>query len=260
MHLPPAREAGTDHADEAGSPPAAEVWSVDQKQLARLDRLQEIGMDLAESLRRRAVGETTVEETDAAAEPVPEAAVPELCLAFDRLTRAIRQLMILERECAGLRPPPGVRIVAGVAGEPAPPKIAQFDWKRSDRALLQAERLAAPGPVHDERDELALFDALPYEGALAHIRRSLNLAEKASARQRFDLLAKLGEELTELTSDDELRLWERLNPEEASEEIEELTADELAPIGSFVARAKHLLRPDPPPLASPTVARGTGPP
>src|SRR5262249_53197493 len=117
------------------------------------------------------IGETQGDET----EPAPEASVPELCLAFDRVSRAIRQLMILERECAGLRPPPGAR--AAAAGEAPPPRgIAQFNWGRSDRALLQAERAVVPGPVHDERDELALFDALPYEGALAHIRRSLNLA------------------------------------------------------------------------------------
>lgn len=91
--------------------PAAErVARRVERQFEGLDRLRAIGLNLAERIDRVSAGEASKGEARAFA------GQQDIVLAFARLSRAVRQIIVLEQEMMGLRAPPAARASAGAAG------------------------------------------------------------------------------------------------------------------------------------------------
>ena len=247
-----------DSADPA-APDAGEPRALDRIQQDELAELRGVSMGLARALGARATavleaGEGTVEDNGAACSV--EGAL--LARAYTQLVAGIRQLMVLERECAGLRPPPGLRGRAEPAAPPpAPPcPIDKRDFAAADRALVAADP-ALPEGVRDGAADLALFERLPYQGALAHLNRAVDLARKAEPRDRFQVLNSLSLELDEVTSELSYWDWKESQPDPDAfdlDEAEPLTEDERGLIRRFADHVDSVLR-GPAPKTP-----GTGPP
>ncbi|HWK45846.1 MAG TPA: hypothetical protein VNT30_14085, partial [Stellaceae bacterium] len=102
--IDPAEIASCDAAPNGPSPErmegcarASERSERTERHLRMLQRLAEIGMELAE-----AVGRQALEQAKAASEPAgtPQKAGPDLGLVFTRLSRAVRQTVALEARIA----------------------------------------------------------------------------------------------------------------------------------------------------------------
>ena len=79
------------------------------RQLGRLDRLEDVGMKLVDQIERVSSGEAR--EIDAVLFDGQD-----IVLAFTRVARAVRQIMVLSQETMGMRPPKGARGVAQGGG------------------------------------------------------------------------------------------------------------------------------------------------
>ena len=103
---------------EGLEPPAVR----EARHVRMLQELAEIGMDIAQALRRRVLAEAEAGETDPAAKPAPSPPSYDPGLAFGRVARAVRQCLALEA------------------------RLAETGWERATQK--EAERLGAVGDSH----------------------------------------------------------------------------------------------------------------
>ena len=144
---------------------AAEIWQAEQ--LGDLRRMREIGMNFVERLERRASGLLLEREERAFLD------AGDICLGFARVTRAVRQIIVLEQEMLGLREPPVARAVgrnsAAHSTESAAPPAADPVGDRTDPPDTDRER--------NDLNDLDDYDRGPADAVVAQIRSTLGLAE-----------------------------------------------------------------------------------
>jgi hypothetical protein len=165
----------------AKNPLAADAaqWSrpMFERQLDRLDRLAEFGMEVVEGLARQVRAEPGAETV--------QVAHGDIALAYARAARAVRQCIALQSKLISDRlvfeqdVARGVSHTAFLADQAA--RRAGRPQSREDAELQAVERLSA---IASERAE-DLSDAplnRPFEDIVADIRRDLGMAEEWDAR------------------------------------------------------------------------------
>ena len=138
-----------------------------------LARMREIAMNFVERCERRGSGLLMEREEKAFSGG-------NVCLDLARVTRIVRQTMVLEMEMTGERPIPARRAAAAPApareapapaAEPAPPESRPEVRERSD--FHDSDDLHDP----DDYDDYDDYDHGPYEAVVGRIRATLGMDE-----------------------------------------------------------------------------------
>ena len=133
-----------------------------------LRRLRQIGMEHAERTGREGRGLLTYDER----EGLSRATDPGL--KFNRIARAVRQIVVLQQELLGNRPVAGVRAVADIQ-----PMAADSSVQPREHAEPDAERSDLPDrerPDRDDLNDLYDYDDRAYGEVVADVRRVLNFS------------------------------------------------------------------------------------
>jgi hypothetical protein len=123
----------------AGAAPADGARFMAERQLARLDRLAEAGMEMIEALTAQAKGTG------------PKVVEGDLALAFSRVSRAVRMAVLLHEELT-----PGREDLQAAAQEAAPEAAKQAEARKAahrDRAVRIVRRVAKD---HCQREPFAV--------------------------------------------------------------------------------------------------------
>ena len=140
-----------------------------------LARMREVAMNFVERCERRGSGLLMEREEQAFGSS-------NVCLDLARVTRIVRQTMVLEMEMTGERPIPAGRAAAAPApareapapaAEPAPPESRPE--VREQRDFHDSDDLHDP----DDYDDYDDYDHGPYEAVVAGIRATLGMEEPA---------------------------------------------------------------------------------
>jgi len=158
-------------ADEARR--ARVVAAARTEQLADLKRLRDVGMIFVDQLERRSRGLLRMDEENAFS---PDIDAP---LAFARLSRAVRQIIVLEQEIMGLRPVARSPVNADPANAPANANVAASAPEPSRNAGDRTEDERDRGDLNDLDD----YDRGPIEDVVGRIKSALGVgsAEKSFA-------------------------------------------------------------------------------
>ena len=122
------------------------------RHLATLDRLEAVGMSLVDRIERVSSG--TASEAEAAL-----FAEQDVVLAFTRVARAVRQIIVLSQETIGLRAPPGSRGLSqggtGTGNARSAPAARRFygdyrDYSDEDRREYKRHEAEVRQRIEDE--------------------------------------------------------------------------------------------------------------
>ncbi|HWK45279.1 MAG TPA: hypothetical protein VNT30_11185, partial [Stellaceae bacterium] len=129
-------QAGPSSERMEGCAPSSESSERTERHLRMLQRLAEIGMELAE-----AVGRQALEQAKAASEPAetPRQPGPDLGLVFTRLSRSVRQTVALEARIA--EEPLTPRAVSAAALDKQAERVALAETDRRHRRKAQVGRI-----------------------------------------------------------------------------------------------------------------------
>jgi len=134
-----------------------------------LRRLRQLGMEHAERTSREGRGLLTYDER----EGLSSRADPGF--KFNRIARAVRQIVVLQQELLGLRPVAGLRAMAdapAAVAEIADAEPARRETEPGDRP----ERNDLPDRERPERDDLYDYDDRAYGEVVAGVKQVLGVA------------------------------------------------------------------------------------
>jgi hypothetical protein len=111
-----------------------------------------------------------------AREEQPMSGTTDLCLAFTRVARAMRQIVVLEQEVAGLREPPTRRPAApapAAANDAAPKAVSPKDSAERDEDYEPDDTYDAPDRDDTHDDDTDDYDEREFDVVLSSLRKTL---------------------------------------------------------------------------------------